>query len=630
MTIINFFKNNYLLYLTIIIFILYLFKLLFYKKNYYEYLDTNIKNLYRNISISTEQLLTDYSKNYVDKRLAYEQNVFYKSDIVKTNLNQTEIIKNNIFSNYTTAINISQNVVIAKEDAINAVAAKDEADKLLTQVSIENSSIKAVEAENSVNNAKTIAENSLNQVKNIYDNALTDSNSVNNYLTDANITLESVNKTLIDAQKLMDELIFNEKNSSEYVNLVDASNKVKNISQIIKDSLSVSKTESTTNTLQNLSNQAEQVIRDSDKTLLLLNNIFEKASSTGTEKVLAVKNSLKVQIDNLNNTKNIISDYVNKIQDAKNIIEAALIFINESLISANASVDAIINLINNKISITNNAKNEAENSLIYAQNQFKRLGFPISIKIINFNTGSVSIEFNQNYDVNIDGYFHLINKTKNKLISIGPNSDFTIGAYVWNVGSNLSSISSTTDNFQISKNNNPNDQNDNTNLSRISDTTIPKIICPFGYISSTANSNDCSLPYSQITFYSLINYGGISKTVDIINKNRFYIPFYTNSTCVTSLITPTDIKKDAIGFIPRSVKVDGKPINLIFSGFSNNTRTNCNKTFPIIPPQNYSNMNTTIKGTGYNWLIQYNKELSDSKGNPIPGTGTGGYFINII
>jgi len=629
------YDNCVIIFVAIIIFILYFSN--FFQKNSYELFERDIKNLQNDIIIATKQL-TEYAKTYVDKRLAYEQNIKNKSEDIKTKRLQSETISNNIFKNSTAANNTSQNVTNKKDIAIKAaVTAESEAKIFTTQLYLENSTLKSVEAQNIANDAKNTAETSIIQVKNIYDNALIDSNTINGYLTDANSSSDFVSKTIIDAEKLMTELLSDEKNSTEYINLLDTTNKVKNMSIVLKDSLSISTSTFTKVALQKLTNDSDKVVSDSDNTLANVDNIFKQASSTGTTKVVEAQNILLAEINNLNKIKNDITDYINKIQEVKNNIESALIFINNSLISIISSLDSILKIINDKILSTNNYKNNTEQSLIEVQNQFKKLGFPISIKIINFNTGKVSIDFNKNYNVNIDGYFQLINTTKNKLISVGPNiTDFKSltnvisGTYEWDIKNNLTSDILTTDVFQIYKNNNPLNLNDNTNLERISDTTIPQIICPFGYKNLNPNSNVCIILNSTIIFYSLINYGGISVSFSISGKNRYYIPFYPNSKCVTNLITSTDIQKNSIGFIPLSVKVGGDPINLIFTGFKNSSKIGCNNSFPIIPPTNYSNMNTSIGGIGYNWLVSYNIALRYPNGTNIPGTGTGGYFITII
>lgn len=629
------YDNFIIIFVTIIIFILYFSN--FFRKNSYELFERDIKNLQNDIIIATKQL-TEYAKTYVDKRLTYEQNIKNKSEDIKTKRLQSETIVNNILNNSIVANNTSQNVTNKKDLSINAaIVAESEAKIFATQLYLGNSTLKSVEAQNIANDAKNTVETSIIQVKNIYDNALIDSNTINGYLTDANSSSDFVLKTIIDAEKLMTELLSDEKNSTEYINLLDTTNKVKNMSSVLKDRLSISTSTFTKVALQKLTIDSDKVVSDTDNTLVKVDNIFKQASSTGTTKAVEAQNILLVEINNLNKIKNDINNYINKIQEAKNNIEASLIFINNSLISAISSLDSILKIINDKILSTNNYKNDTEQSLIEVQNQFKKLGFPISIKIINFNTGKVSINFNKNYNVNIDGYFKLINTTKNKLISVGPNiADFKSltnvisGTYEWDIKNNLTSDILTTDTFQIYKNNNPLNLNDNTNLERISDTTIPQIICPFGYKNLNPNSNICIILNSTIIFYSLINYGGISVSLSIPGKNRYYVPFYPNSKCVTNLITSTDIQKNSIGFIPLSVKVGGDPINLIFTGFKNTLKIDCNNSFPIIPPENYSNMNTSIEGVGYNWIVGYNKALRYPNGTNIPGTGTGGYFITIM
>ena len=132
----------------------------------------------------------------------------------------------------------------------------------------------------------------------------------------------------------------------------------------------------------------------------------------------------------------------------------------------------------------------------------------------------------------------------------------------------------------------------------------------------------------QFVFYSLINFQGISQTIIINNTTINYVPFYSDSTCISTYVKSTDIKQSALNFIPASIKVEGKSVNIFYTGSGNGIRNSCSAKFPIIPVANYNNITGKIGPVDYSWVIRYNLPTIDSYNNHLPGIG--GAFVTML
>ena len=115
---------------------------------------------------------------------------------------------------------------------------------------------------------------------------------------------------------------------------------------------------------------------------------------------------------------------------------------------------------------------------------------------------------------------------------------------------------------------------------------------------------------------------------DYVHKNRLIIPFYSDSTCISTYVKSTDIKQSALNFIPASIKVEGKSVNIFYTGSGNGIRNSCSAKFPIIPVANYNNITGKIGPVDYSWVIRYNLPTIDSYNNHLPGIG--GAFVTML
>lgn len=327
--------------------------------------------------------LTETAQAYVDTRLASEKVLSDKTNAVRLTSVESERVTGLSEKDRDDAVVKADAVEASKQVVITAVnvsnTATATAEATVSQANSDAAATTLVQAENAINDAKTLASASLSTITGYLTSAQQSSTYVNTSLTSANTASDFSKGALIEAKTLLNNLINDTPKTSEYTTLTNAANDVRNFVKIIDDTIAVSKSADTLKKLNDVKVLALQAASDADITLARIRQIFGDAASTGQIRPQEAIDKLIIEVNTLNAIVVRIQLCVTKLTEIKNTIDATIIFLNDALTQTQDNISKLIKMVNDLIAAANSARSTADAAANASATIFQQLGsYPVA------------------------------------------------------------------------------------------------------------------------------------------------------------------------------------------------------------------------------------------------------------